>query len=155
MQRQKDFMKPIRLFDCELWFVNMNHITGPTSHIRGIYGKTPASHAQMYDTRLKQEHLMCFRYRYWQRSPPSNHRVPLWSPDRTGCVTLHFEGVFAYNTRFTGSGGLAAETGRDEVTARGISPNPSRLGYLIYSTLAKVIPYCYLWPTLMFNVSLW
>lgn len=44
----------------------MNHITGPTSHIRGIYGKTPASHAQMYDTRLKQEHLMCFRYRYWQ-----------------------------------------------------------------------------------------
>ena len=31
MHRQKDFMKPIRLFNHELWIVNMNHITGPTS----------------------------------------------------------------------------------------------------------------------------
>lgn len=50
--------------------------------------------------------------------------------------------------------GLAAETGRDDVTARGISLNPPWLGYLIYHTLAKVIPYFYLWPTLRFNMCM-
>lgn len=38
--------------------------------------------------------------------------------------------------------GLAVETGRNDVTAQGISLNPSRLGCLIYNTLTKVIPYC-------------
>lgn len=38
-------------------------------------------------------------------SPTSNHRIPLWSLQRANCLTLHFEGVFTYNTHWTRSGG--------------------------------------------------
>lgn len=83
-------------------------------------------------------------------APVLRHRVPLWSLDRTHCLMLHLERILAYKTLCTRSVGWQ----RRQEEMMSLPGEYLWIWYLIYSTLAKAIPYCYLWPTLMLNVCL-
>lgn len=127
----------------------MNHIAGTTSNSRGICDNMPASHPLPSSSSCVSAQVLT------GISPTSTPQNPIMKPGVGQLFDAPFRGSIRLQHALYKVRGLAAETGWGDVTARGISPNPSRLGCLIYSTLAKVIPYCYLWPTSMFNVCLW
>lgn len=146
---EKDLINPIKLLAHELWLVNMNHIAGTTSYSRGINAIMPASHASM--THSSNMNISCVSgHNNWREHHLLHHRVASWSRDGTKCLMLHLKGILAYKTLCTRSGGWQEEM----MSLLGEYLNPPWLGYLIHHTLAKVIPYFYLWPTLMFNMCM-
>lgn len=127
---------------------NMNHINGTTSYSRRLKNNMPASHSQQCDTSLQRWHLLRFfsLARHQQTitfvssqslAVKPGYRQSVW------CCILR--NIILQSAKHKVMG-LPAQSRRDDVTV-GISLNPSWLGYIIFSTLYKVIPHCYLWPT--------
>ena len=138
----------MKLFDHELKIVNINHIACTASYSRGIYNKLPRFMLSAFLRRMTHSlngNIPCV-------SVTGNNKdityvkpqSPIIQPGEGRLFDAPFRGSFHLQNALYKVRGLAAETGRDDITTQGISLNPSRLGCLIYSALAKVIPYCYL-----------